>query len=90
MVWAKNRRQVKFLERDIMETILLKNVDPLHWRETFPEYREEHLLGISLQGGRTSGGLFDGEGRLVGLTTIYLEGRQNLNFAMPVEWIIEI
>jgi len=34
--------------------------------------------------GSNGGGLFDGEGRLVGLT---LEGRQNLNFAMPVEWV---
>ena len=39
--------------------------------------------------GSSGGGLFDGEGRLVGLTTLYLEGGQNLNFAMPVEWIGE-
>ena len=37
--------------------------------------------------GSSGGGLFDGEGRLVGLTTLYLEGGQSLNFAMPVEWI---
>ena len=40
--------------------------------------------------GSSGGGLFDGEGRLVGLTTFYLEGGQNLNFAMPVEWVGEI
>jgi tetratricopeptide (TPR) repeat protein len=40
--------------------------------------------------GSSGGGLFDGEGRLVGLTTLYIEGGQNLNFAMPVEWIGEI
>jgi len=40
--------------------------------------------------GSSGGGLFDAEGRLVGLTTIYLEGGQSLNFAMPVEWIGEI
>ena len=40
--------------------------------------------------GSSGGGLFDGEGRLVGLTTFYLEGGQSLNFAMPVEWIGEI
>ena len=40
--------------------------------------------------GSSGGGLFDGEGRLVGLTTLYLEGGQNLNFAMPVEWIGEV
>jgi hypothetical protein len=36
------------------------------------------------------GGLFDGEGRLVGLTTLYKEGEQTLNFAMPAEWIGEV
>jgi tetratricopeptide (TPR) repeat protein len=40
--------------------------------------------------GSSGGGLFDGEGRLVGLTTFYLEGGQSLNFAMPAEWIGEI
>ncbi|MDA8179565.1 MAG: tetratricopeptide repeat-containing serine protease family protein [Deltaproteobacteria bacterium] len=40
--------------------------------------------------GSSGGGLFDGEGRLVGLTTFYVEGGQSLNFAMPVEWIGEV
>ena len=40
--------------------------------------------------GSSGGGLFDKEGRLVGLTTLYLEGGQNLNFALPVEWIDEV
>ena len=40
--------------------------------------------------GSSGGGLFDGEGRLIGLTTLYIEGGQSLNFAMPVEWISEI
>ena len=40
--------------------------------------------------GSSGGGLFDGEGRLVGLTTLYLEGGQSLNFATPVEWIGKI
>ena len=40
--------------------------------------------------GSSGGGLFDGEGRLVGLTTLYIEGGQSLNFAMPVEWIDEV
>jgi len=37
--------------------------------------------------GSSGGGLFDAEGRLVGLTTLYLEGGKNLNCAIPVEWI---
>lgn len=40
--------------------------------------------------GSSGGGLFDAEGRLVGFTTLYIEGGQNLNFAMPVEWAGEI
>jgi tetratricopeptide (TPR) repeat protein len=40
--------------------------------------------------GSSGGGLFDGDGRLVGLTTLYLEGGQSLNFAMPVEWIGDV
>jgi Flp pilus assembly protein TadD len=40
--------------------------------------------------GSSGGGLFDREGRLVGLTTFYLEGGQSLNFAIPVEWIGEV
>ena len=39
--------------------------------------------------GSIGGGLFDGEGRLVGLTTLYMESGQSLSFAMPVEWIGE-
>jgi len=40
--------------------------------------------------GSSGGGLFDREGRLVGLTKGYVEGGQSLNFALPVEWIGEI
>jgi Flp pilus assembly protein TadD len=40
--------------------------------------------------GSSGGGLFDGKGRLVGLTTLYIEGGQSLYFAMPVEWIGEV
>ncbi len=40
--------------------------------------------------GSSGGGLFDELGRLVGFTTLYIEGGQSLNFAMPVEWAREI
>ena len=40
--------------------------------------------------GSSGGGLFDGKGRLVGLTTLNVEGGQSLNFAIPVEWIGEV
>ncbi len=37
--------------------------------------------------GSSGGGLFDAEGRLVGITTFYLKGGQSLNFALPAERI---
>jgi serine protease Do len=44
--------------------------------------------------GSSGGGLFDAEGDLVGITTLIVVGRtriaQNLNFAMPAEWILEV
>lgn len=40
--------------------------------------------------GSSGGGLFDAHGRLVGITSFYLKGGQNLNFAIPVEWIKQI
>ena len=40
--------------------------------------------------GSSGGGLFDSEARLIGLTTLYIDGGQSLNFAMPVEWLAEI
>jgi S1-C subfamily serine protease len=40
--------------------------------------------------GSSGGGLFDEEGRLVGLTTLYLKDGQSLNFATPVDWISEL
>lgn len=40
--------------------------------------------------GSSGGGLFDSEGRLVGLTAFYLPEGQNLNFALPAAWIAEL
>ena len=40
--------------------------------------------------GSSGGGLFDSEGRLIGLTTSkFIEG-ENLNFAVPVDWALEL
>ena len=40
--------------------------------------------------GSSGGGLFDENGALIGLTTFYLAEGQNLNFAVPVEWVKEL
>jgi S1-C subfamily serine protease len=44
--------------------------------------------------GSSGGGLFDEQGRLIGITTLIVNNRerlaQNLNFAMPAEWIAEV
>jgi tetratricopeptide (TPR) repeat protein len=40
--------------------------------------------------GSSGGGLFDEKGRLIGLTTAYIADGQQLNFAVPVEWIREL
>ena len=40
--------------------------------------------------GSSGGGLFDSEGRLVGLTTWKIREGENLNFAIPIEWALEL
>ena len=40
--------------------------------------------------GSSGGGLFDEEGRLIGITTFYLAEGQNLNFALPVNWVAQL
>lgn len=37
--------------------------------------------------GSSGGGLFDGDGRLVGLTTLYYKEGQSLNFAVPISYV---
>ena len=37
--------------------------------------------------GSSGGGLFDVHGRLVGITTFFIKEGQNLNFALPGEWV---
>lgn len=40
-----------------------------------------------ISAGSSGGGLFDEEGLLIGLPTFYLSEGQQLNFAVPVEWV---
>lgn len=40
--------------------------------------------------GSSGGGLFDSEGRLVGVITFGFKDAQNLNFALPSEWIQDL
>ena len=40
--------------------------------------------------GSSGGGLFDSQGRLVGLTTWKIREGENLNFAVPVDWALEL
>lgn len=40
--------------------------------------------------GSSGGGLFDGKGNLIGITTLQAVEGQNVNFAIPVEWIKQI
>lgn len=40
--------------------------------------------------GSSGGGLFDTEGRLIGITAFFLQDGQNLNFAAPASWISQL
>jgi len=40
--------------------------------------------------GSSGGGLFDSQGRLIGITSYYMGNGEQLNFALPVEWIKEL
>jgi len=45
---------------------------------------------VAISPGSSGGGLFNSKGELVGITTFYMKDGQNLNFAVPVEWIAEV
>ncbi len=47
-------------------------------------------ITVPLSGGSSGGGLFDAQGRLIGITTYGLRESQNLNFALPATWIAEV
>lgn len=45
---------------------------------------------VPISRGSSGGGLFDAQGRLIGITSFQLRDGQNLNFALPVDWIAEV
>lgn len=52
---------------------------------------EQLILSSAPQSpGSSGGGLFDSEGRLIGLTTSVFSAGQNLNLALPADWINEL
>lgn len=44
----------------------------------------------AISNGSSGGGLFDAQGRLVGITTMYLQDSQTINFAVPAELIASV
>ncbi|RFP77838.1 serine protease [Hydrogenophaga borbori] len=47
-------------------------------------------ISVPISPGSSGGGLFDEQGRLIGITTAGLRDSQNLNFALPAEWIADV
>jgi len=47
-------------------------------------------ISVPISPGSSGGGLFDVHGRLIGITTSGLVDSQNLNFALPADWIAEL
>ncbi|MBI1988971.1 MAG: serine protease [Betaproteobacteria bacterium] len=44
----------------------------------------------ALSEGSSGGGLFDSEGRLIGITSFIFSPGQNLNFAAPADWVVDL
>jgi len=70
------------LELTISEGLVssIREMDGAHYIQT----------SAPISSGSSGGGLFDIEGRLVGLTTFIIPEGQNLNFALPALWITEL
>jgi serine protease Do len=47
-------------------------------------------VSVPISSGSSGGGLFDAQGRLIGITTFMLRDAQNVNFALPASWIAEV
>lgn len=58
----------------------------------FREYRGSEYIQTTapISKGSSGGGLFDAQGRLVGITTMYVQDGQALNFAVPAELIASV
>jgi hypothetical protein len=70
------------LELTISEGLVssIREIDGAHYIQT----------SAPISSGSSGGGLFDTEGRLVGLTAFIIPEGQNLNFALPASWIAEL
>ena len=56
-----------------------------------PATGEPHIYtNAPLSPGSSGGGLFDADGRLVGITTAVFHYGQNFNLALPVDWVREL
>jgi S1-C subfamily serine protease len=47
-------------------------------------------ISAPISHGSSGGGLFDKDGKLVGITSAGVEGGQNLNLAIPIAWVKEL
>ena len=70
------------LELTISEGLIssIRELDGAHYIQT----------SAPISSGSSGGGLFDVEGRLIGLTAFIITEGQNLNFALPASWITEL
>jgi S1-C subfamily serine protease len=47
-------------------------------------------ITAAISPGSSGGGVFDDHGRLIGLSALMLTGGQNLNFALPIDWVMRL